>query len=43
LNASEQDVAGQSAPGRDGGDKDGEKKVKSEKEREDPVASIKHA
>lgn len=35
LGASEHDPIGQSAPGRDGGEKDAERKVKSEKERTD--------
>jgi len=33
VGASEQDATGQQAPGRDGGDQNAEKKVKSEKER----------
>jgi valyl-tRNA synthetase len=36
LGASKEDATGQSAPGQDGGVKDEGKKVKSEKEREDP-------
>lgn len=39
LKSSESDPMGQHQGGKDGGDKDAEKKVKSEKERMDPEST----
>lgn len=40
LGSSEKDPVGQSAPGRDGGDPEAGKKIKSEKERTDSSSEI---